>query len=278
MKRRTNCSRNVLIITLLILAVLGIMSQPENSPVAGGVNLATKWLFQLTASATASMDSASPQELAAEVEELRRENAELQKKLADYYDIKAENEKLWKYYELKKTNPSYQIAPANVIRRDVNDDFYSFTLDVGTSVGVKVNAPVITDNGLVGWVCQADAATCKVKTILSPDTKATVEDKQTGDSGILSGSVSLCSRNLTGMSKLEEDHQLKAGDMVVTSGTGGVYPAGLLVGEVVSIAFNKYDASRSAVIKPFEDVRSITSAAVITGFEPSGKVVRADEN
>ena len=202
MKRRTNRSRNVLIITLLILAVLGIMSQPENSPVAGGVNLATKWLFQLTASATASMDSAS-----------RRENAELQKKLADYYDIKAENEKLWKYYELKKTNPSYQIAPANVIRRDVNDDFYSFTLDVGTSVGVKVNAPVITDNGLVGWVCQADAATCKVKTILSPDTKATVEDKQTGDSGILSGSVSLCSRNLTGMSKLEEDHQLKAGDM-----------------------------------------------------------------
>ena len=94
----------------------------------------------------------------------------------------------------------------------------------------------------------------------------------------LSGSVSLCSRNLTGMSKLEEDHQLKAGDMVVTSGTGGVYPAGLLVGEVVSIAFNKYDASRSAVIKPFEDVRSITSAAVITGFASSGKVVRADEN
>lgn len=63
-----------------------------------------------------------------------------------------------------------------------------------------------------------------------------------------------------------------------TSGTGGVYPAGLLVGEVVSIAFNKYDASRSAVIKPFEDVRSITSAAVITGFASSGKVVRADEN
>ena len=153
MKRRTNRNRSVLIVTLIILTVLGVLSQPENSPVAGGVNLATKWLFQLTASATASMDSASPQELAAEVEELRRENAELQKKLADYYDTKAENEKLWKYYELKKTNPSYQIAPANVIRRDVNDDFYSFTLDVGTSVGVKVNAPVITDNGLVGW-CQ----------------------------------------------------------------------------------------------------------------------------
>ena len=71
---------------------------------------------------------------------------------------------------------------------------------------------------------------------------------------------------------------IKEGDVIVTAGTGGVYPEGLLIGEVKSIEFNSYDASRSAVIKPFEDVRSITSAAVITGFASSGKVVRADEN
>ena len=197
--------------------------------------------------------------------------------MADYLDVKAENERLWKYYDLKKTNPSYQIVPSNVIRRDVNDDFYSFTLDAGTSVGVKVNAPVITEDGLVGWVCQADAATCKVKTVLSPDTKATVQDKRTGDSGILSGSVSLSDKNLTGMNKLAEGHQLRQGDMIVTAGTGGLYPAGLLVGEVQSVEFNKYDASRSAVIKPYVDVRNITSAAVITGFNETGRVVRADE-
>ena len=139
---------------------------------------------------------------------------------------------------------------------------------------MRLNAPVITEIGLVGWVCQADAASCKVKTILSPDTKAGVEDKQTGDSGILSGSVSLCDQNLTGMNNLAEDHRLKKGDMVVTAGTGGVYPAGLPVGEVQSIEFNKYDATRRGVIKPYEDVRRITAAAVITGFDSSGKVVR----
>ena len=275
-RRNKNKSLKVLVITLIILTVLGVLSQAENSLVSSGINLVSKGLFQLSAAATASADSASAEDLRAEVEALKQENAGLRAQLADYIDTKAENERLWKYYELKKQNPSYQIAPANVIRRDANDDFYSFTLDVGTSVGVSVNAPVITENGLVGWVCQADAATCKVKTILSPDTKASVSDKQSGDSGILSGSVTLCAQNLTGMNKLAEDHKIKEGDMIVTSGTGGAYPAGLLIGQVQSIEFNKYDASRYAVIKPYEDVREITSAAVITDFASKGKVVKSN--
>ena len=196
---------------------------------------------------------------------------------ADDIDVKKENETLWKYFGLKKENPSYEVTPANVIRRDVNDDFYSFTLDAGTAVGVHVNAPVVTEKGLVGWVYQADAVSCKVKTILSPDTKAGVSDKLSGDSGILSGSVSLCDKNLTSMNKLVENHTVKEGDMIVTSGTGGVYPSGLLIGEVQSIEFNKYDASRYAIIKPYEDVRKITSAAVITDFDDKGKVVKSDE-
>ena len=275
-RRKKEKNRMALIVTLIILTVLSVFSQAENSLISSGLNTVSKGLFQLSAAATASADSATKEELRAEVEALKRENAALRGQLADYIDTKAENERLWKYYELKKQNPSYQIVPANVIRRDANDDFYSFTLDVGTSLGVAVNAPVITDNGLVGWVCQADAATCKVKTILSPDTKASVQDKQTGDSGVLSGSVTLSDQNLTGMNKLAENHKLKQGDMIVTSGTGGVYPAGLQVGQVQSIEFNKYDASRYAVIKPYEDVRQITAAAVITGFDKKGQVVKSN--
>ena len=150
MNRKRNRSLRVLIVTLAIVTVLGVLSQSENSLLSAGINAVSAWMFRLTASATSSVDSASKEELQAEVEVLRRENATLREQLADYLDVKSENEKLWKYYELKKSNPTYQIAPANVIRRDVNDDFYSFTLDAGTAVGVKVNAPVITDNGLVG--------------------------------------------------------------------------------------------------------------------------------
>ena len=93
----------VLIITLIILTVLGVLSQAENSLLSSGVNTLTKGLFQLSALATASADSATREELLKENEELKKENAALRGQLADYIDTKAENEKLWAYYELTST-------------------------------------------------------------------------------------------------------------------------------------------------------------------------------
>lgn len=272
MKRINNKSLKPLIITLVILIAASVLSLGENSVIPSAVNAFTNGLFSVTASATASADTASYDDLKTENEKLRKENAELREQLADYYDVKQENAKLWKYYDLKKQNPSYKIQPAAVIMRDANDDFYSFTLDIGTSSGVSVNNPVITENGLVGWVYKADLTTCKVKTILSPDTKAGAVDKQSNDSGIISGSAALSDNNLTSLTKLEENNKIKQGDMIVTSGTGGIYPGNLIIGKVKEIKFNSYDASRYAVVEPYEDIRRITSAAVITDFDTKGEV------
>lgn len=272
MKRIDNKRFKPLIITLVILIAAAVLSLGENSVIPSAVNAFTNGLFSVTASVTASADTASYDDLKTENEKLRQENAELRKQLADYYDVKQENAKLWKYYDLKKQNPSYKIQPAAVIMRDANDDFYSFTLDIGTSSGVSVNNPVITENGLVGWVYKADLTTCKVKTILSPDTKAGAVDKQSNDSGIISGSASLSDNNLTSLTKLEENNKIKQGDMIVTSGMGGIYPGNLIIGKVKEIKFNSYDASRYAVVEPYEDIRRITSAAVITDFDTKGEV------
>ena len=267
-----NKNLKVLSITLVILTVMSVLSLGGNSVITSAVNGFFKGLFQVTASATASADTPTYDELLQENETLKQENAELREQLADYYDVKEENEKLREYYDLKKENPSYKIQPATVIRRDTNDDFYSFTLDIGSSQGVSVNDPVITENGLVGWVSQVDLGTCKVKTILSPDTKAGAVDKQSGDTGIVSGSTSLCDDNLTGFTKIAENNKIKEGDMIATSGTGGVYPGNLIIGKVKEIKFNSYDTSRYAVIEPYEDIRTITSAAVITEFDTQGEV------
>lgn len=272
MRRINDKNLKALIITLIIISLMSVLSLEENSFVSSGINAVTKGLFQVSAAAAASLDSASSEEIKAELERLESENAELRNQLSDYLETKRENERLKKLLDIKKDNPSYKMTPANVIKRDVNDDFYSFTLDEGTSRGISVNNPVITENGLVGWVCQADASTCKVKTILSPDTKAGAADKQSGDNGIINGSAALCEKNKTSMTTLAENNKIKKGDMIVTSGDGGVYPGGLLIGEVESVEFNSYDASRYAVIKPYEDVRYITSAAVITDFGTKGEV------
>ena len=276
MRRNRDKNLKALIITLIILSVMSVLSPEENSVISSALNAASRGLFQVAASAAASADSPSPQELREQVDKLKSENAKLRQQLADYIDVKNENTRLQKFMEIKKDNPSYHFEPANVIRRDANDDFYAFTLDVGTSHGVGVNNPVVSENGLLGWVCQADATTCKVKTVLSPDTKTGARDKQSGDNGIINGSASLCDQNLTAMTKLAENHKVKKGDMIVTSGTGGVYPGGLLIGEVVRVEFNSYDASRCAVVRPYEDIRYVSTAAVITDFDTKGKVA-ADE-
>lgn len=277
MRRSSNKNFKALVITLVILLVMSALSLSGNSFVSTAINGVSRGLFQLSSAAVASADTASAEELRAENERLRQENAELREQLADYYRVKSENDRLWKYYDLKKQNPAYNIVPANVIRRDSGDDFYSFTLDAGTTLGVKQNDPVITENGLIGWVCSVDALTCRVKTILSPDTKAGAEDIKTGDSGIISGSVGLCDSNLTSFAKLADDHKIKVGDMIVTSGTGGVYPGNLIIGKVTEVKFNSYDTSRYAVVQPYEDIRTVTAAAVITDFEGKGELGGTDE-
>lgn len=267
MRKIENKNFKALVITLVIILVISVLSLGNNSVVSTALNGAFRGLFQVTAAATAGAKASNIDELKAENEKLKQENAELREQLADYYDVKAENERLRKYYDLKEENPSFKIRPANVIKRDTNDDFYSFTLDIGSADGVAANNAVITENGLVGWVYRVDAGTCKVKTILSPDTRAGAVDKASGDSGIVSGSTYLCDDNLTRLNTLAENNKVAEGDMIVTSGTGGVYPGNLIIGSVKEISIDSYDNSRYAVIEPYEDIRTITAAAVITDFE-----------
>lgn len=267
-----NKNLKALLLTLIILTVMSVLSLGKNSFISSAVNGLTKGLFQVTASATASADTASYEDLKAENKKLRQENAELREQLVDYYDAKSENEKLWSYYEIKKKNPSYKMSLANVIKRDNNDDFYAFTLDIGSSSGVEINNPVITEEGLVGWVCQVDLSTCKVKTILSPDTKAGAVDKQTLDMGIISGSAGLCDDNLTQLTKIAENNHIKVGDIIVTSGFGGVYPKNLIVGKVKETKFNSYDTTRYAIVEPYVDIRTVAFAAVITDFDGKSSV------
>ena len=104
MRRMDDKNRKALIITLIILSLMSVLSQEENSLISSGVNLVTRGLFQVTASATADNGSASAEELRSEVERLKTENAELRAQVSDYIDIKQENARLQKLLDIKKDN------------------------------------------------------------------------------------------------------------------------------------------------------------------------------
>ncbi len=269
----SNKSIKILAITFVVAVIFSILGATGHPLINSAVGFITNGLSQVTSAATEVTKQKSYDELLEENKELKSENADLRTQLVDYYDLKDENARLWKYYKIKKKNTDYELVPASVIRRDSGSDFYSFTVDVGKSLGVKEQDPVVTENGLVGFVSYVNDVNCKVTTILSPETKAGALDKKTKDSGIISGSGSLSDKNLTTLTKINTTSTIKKGNIIVTSGIGGVYPENIIVGKVQSVKFDKNEATKYAVVKPYEDIRTLTDVVIITDFKNQGEIV-----
>ena len=263
---------------LLVLVMLSLFTRNvENNVISTSVNTATYGLSKVSAAAKNKNtdDGKSYDELKDENEALKDANRELRARLIDYYDVKEENVRLWKFYELKKEHEDYQLVPAMVLRRDSNDEFYSFTIDKGTSSDIKQGDPVMGQNGLIGYISEADANTAKVVTILSPQASIGAIDKATKDTGIISGSAKFADKNRTMFAKLKSEHKVQKGDIITTTGISGIYPKNLIVGEVKDIGYDTYDTSYYAVVEPYEDIRKIIDVAVITGFEGQGEILKS---
>ncbi|MEE3427762.1 MAG: rod shape-determining protein MreC [Ruminococcus sp.] len=266
----------IISITIAVVIVFMIMGAAGSPILSSGVNFLTKGLSQVSASAAGEGEK-TYDELLEENKALKKESADLRTQLVDYYDIKEENARLWKYYKIKKENADYEIMPASVIRRDASQDFYSFSIDVGTSNGVHNQDPVITDQGLIGFISSANAVSSKVTTILSPDLQAGAYDKRTEDSGIVGGSALYADDNKTTLTKIDANAKIKKGDIITTSGIGGIYPENLIVGKVTDINYDKYDATKYAVVTPYENIKKVTDVVVLTDFKNKGEIKRISE-
>lgn len=269
-------NRKILAITLSIIIVLAVLGATGNPYVSSAFNFLTKGLSKVSAAVTDAADEKSYDELVEENKKLSKEAADLRTQLVDYYDLKDENARLWKYYNLTKSNPDFQILPASVIRRDSNDEFYSFTIDAGTTSGIELSDPVITENGLIGFISSVNAASSKVTTVLSPDLQAGAVDKKTKDSGVVGGNSAYSDKGQTTLTKIDANAKIAEDDLIVTSGIGGIYPQNLIIGKVQKLNYDENDATKYAVVQPFEDIRKVTDVIVLTDFKNKGEVKRAD--
>lgn len=266
-------SVRIFLSTVFILIVLSVFTNSiDQNLLSSTVNSVTYPLSKVTAAATSDEDM-SYSELLSEYEKLKEENAQLRSQLINYYDTLTENTRLWKFYDLKKEHPEYSLVPSVVLRRDANNEFYSFTLDKGTTSDIAVGDPVVSDNGLIGWVSETDLNTCKVVTILSPQTSVGATDNKSNDMGIVTGSALYCDDNLTTFTKLSASHKVKTGDIITSTGVSGIYPKGLIIGEVTDVCYDTYNSTYYAVVKPYDDITAITDLAIITDYTGQGEVL-----
>ena len=211
-----------------------------------------------------------------ENEELRRQLREANDKLVEYESIKRENEQFREFLQLKENNPDYDFETATVIGRDSTSRFGSFTIDKGSVDGIEVADPVITSDGLVGIVWEVGLTYSHVRTVIDISVDVGVYSISTRDSGIVSGDITLSSEGLCKLRYLPKNSGISAGELIVTSGIGGVFPKTLVVGTVRSIELDSNGLSLSAAIEPAADIAGVTDVLVIKSFDGQSDGVSAE--
>ncbi len=260
----------VLVTVICILSVFAIMSVGDGYV----YNFVTGYIItpiQYVATGTVSSagDALTSKKSYAEIERenkrLEQENMRLNDLLIDYYDIKKEYDELSQFLDIKKDNKSFEVAVASVIGRDPNENFSGFTLNRGINDGISVNAPVLTEKGLVGWISEVGISSCKVTTILSPDTKISACDKASSDKGIVSGSAELYEKGCTSLKNIRKGFKIAKDDIVVTANSV-LYPENIKIGKVKEISTDSYTGMPIAVIEPFEDIKNVSSVVIVKKF------------
>ena len=212
-----------------------------------------------------------------ENKELKSELSQAYDKLSDYEKYKNENEQLKEMLGIKEENPDYEMEAATVIGRDSASAFGKFTVNKGSLNSVELNDPVITDEGLVGIITHVGPTYSVVTTILDPDINVGIYNSRTQETGVVSGSAELSDKGKTKLRLLPRDTSLLSGDIIETSGIGGMFPSGILLGTVDLIGAENSGVSMYAEIRPLVDVTEVTNVVIITDFSEK-QAQQSEEN
>lgn len=207
------------------------------------------------------------------IDVLRDENAELRDEIADLKkELRAseadsrENEELRALLGVKEAHPEYSFVCAEIIARDPSNWFSMITVDKGKADGITLNQSVVgAGNALVGRVCEVGSTWSKIITITDRDHSAGAEILRSGEYAVVSGDGSLVGDGKCRLSYISKNSDVVVGDTVVTSGLGGIYPKGLLIGRITEIKPDMQGISQYAEVKPEADIENMSTVLIIIG-------------
>ncbi len=203
--------------------------------------------------------------------ELRDRNAELESQIAQLTNENAQLKELEAQYNVvaglldyASANPDRRYLAADVVARDESLFLRYVLLNKGTNDGVIRGMPVVTDQGLVGLITEATANASKVILITDAQAAVNVRLQESRAEGVVVGQESGELRLLY----ITQDVEMKTGDRVVTSGLGGTYPSGIVVGAVASVRKRTNDVAQEADIESAVDFTRLETVLIITNFTP----------
>lgn len=207
------------------------------------------------------------------LEDLREENEALKAELEGYknlvYDaelIGEENKFLNSFLGIKEEHVDFLFEDATVIGRESTNYRTVYTLSKGTLHGIEVNMPIITDDGLVGHITEVGATWSKA--VLLTETASAVGGfiERSGVLGVVEGTYELRNEGVCRMVYIEPDSDIRVGDKVISSGIGGVYPRGLMIGKVTEIKMDEVSRTLTATVEPAANIDSVSKLMIITEY------------
>ena len=188
--------------------------------------------------------------LLAENEQLRERLTEAVTLEARLTELRKENNRLRQMLDLREAL-SFDLIAAEVIARDPSSWFNTVTINKGTKDGVKRNMAVVTTDGLAGKILSVSATTSNVQ--LLTDARLSVSalvqrSRETGEVGRVENEPT--NPEFLRIIDLPRDANILAGDTVLSSGLGGVFPKGLVIGYVVESRVSDSGLTRIATLQP----------------------------
>lgn len=199
-----------------------------------------------------------------ENEELRSENTKLQDKALKYDALEKENERLRKMLNFKNQREEYSYIGCDIIGKSGNNWLDGFIINRGTDDGIKKRMIVITGEGLVGQVTSVGNNWSIVQSLVNENIAvAGLVNSTRENDGVVKGYRDINDKLLAKLYYLPLDSQVKKGDVILTSGLGGLYPKGIKVGTVIDIEEDKGKLIKNAVIQPSVDFNKLEELFIV---------------
>ncbi len=261
------CVAVVLAVVPSTFALMGYGGLAKN--ILGTVTFPVRWCFSAIADGFEgwSMYFESIDALKAQNDALESENRDMADRLENAELLENENERLRAYLGMKSKYPSFTFEEGMVISYSSGNYITTLTLNKGSIDGIEKNMPVVTPNGIVGYVSEVGLNWCMVSTLIETATSVGAYIPRSGEVGIVSGDYSMRYDGLCKVSYVNVDADIEVGDTVLSSGTGSVYPAGLEIGTVTAINVDEYSRTLVATVKPSVEMKNIKWVMIITDYE-----------
>ena len=210
-----------------------------------------------------------------EVDSRHKKNEELRKRVAQLEDANRqavtdsqENQRLRSLLNLRQQRRDFTFESAKVTQYENSNWASTLTLNRGTSCGVAVNNCVVNETGaLVGVVTEVGLNWCTVATVLDTQAQFGVTVFRTGEAAVAMGDLSLMHQGKLKLNYLSGTNPPAGGDLVLTSGLGGYYPSGLVIGTVEDVRTDDSGLTQYAVLQPNVTPAELVEVFIITSFD-----------